>query len=196
MRRGYGERPFVVGEHGTRGEIGFVDGQPVAQDVDVALTQCSVGVEGLDLLETDLAGGITGTECRREPAERRSLGGEDEPDAQQPADVTGQMAGLGQRPFQSRQRGREPSAELFARGSKADPAARPVEELDSETGLEDAHGFAHTRLGDAHALSRTTEVQFVGEHQEDPQLAQFNVSPHRSGILIDPISDVLLIDRF
>jgi hypothetical protein len=38
MRWGYGERPVVVGEHGTRGEIGFVDGQPVAQDVDVALT--------------------------------------------------------------------------------------------------------------------------------------------------------------
>jgi hypothetical protein len=42
-------------------------------------------------------------------------------------------------------------------------------------------------------------VQLTGEHQEDPQLAQFNVSPHRSGILIDPIdpiSNLSLISRF
>jgi len=96
-------------------------------------------------------------ECRGEPAERRSLGGEDEPDAQQPADVTGQMARLGQSPFQGRQRGRELSAELFARRSEADLAARPVEEPDSETGLEDAYGFADARLGDAHALSRAPD---------------------------------------
>jgi NAD(P)H-binding len=39
-------------------------------------------------------------------------------------------------------------------------------------------------------------VQLTGEQQEDPQLAQFNVLPHRSGILIDPISDLPLIGRF
>lgn len=77
MRGGCGKCPVVVGEHGAGGEIGLVDGQPVAQDVDVALTQCPVGVEGLDLLEPDLAGGIAGLEGRNEPAERRSLSGQE-----------------------------------------------------------------------------------------------------------------------
>jgi hypothetical protein len=36
-------------------------------------------------------------------------------------------------------------------------------------------------------------VQFVGERKEDPQFAQFDVTPHQSGILIDPISDSPLI---
>jgi hypothetical protein len=88
------------------------------------------------------------------------------------------VARLGQSLFQCRERGREFSAELFARRSQTDPAAGPVEEPDSETGLEDAHGFAHARLGDPYALSCATEVQLTGEHQEDPQLAQFDVSPH------------------
>jgi len=36
VRSGDGERPRIVGERGARGEIRLVDGQPVAQDVDVA----------------------------------------------------------------------------------------------------------------------------------------------------------------
>ena len=60
---GYGERPLVVGEHCAGGEIGFVDGQPVAGRANVALTQCPVRVEGLDLLEVSLVGGIAGADA-------------------------------------------------------------------------------------------------------------------------------------
>jgi hypothetical protein len=105
-------------------------------------------------------------ECRGEPADRRSLGGEDEPDAQQPADVAGQMARLGQSLFHGCQHGRELSAELFALRSEADLAARPVEEPDSETGLEDAHGFAHARLGDAHTLGRATKCSSLASSRK------------------------------
>jgi hypothetical protein len=77
VRGGDGERPLVVGEDGARGEVRFVDSQPVAQDVDVAPAQRPVGIEGHDLLEPDLAGGIASLESRREPAERRAFGGED-----------------------------------------------------------------------------------------------------------------------
>jgi hypothetical protein len=87
-------RPRVVGERGACGEIRFVDGKPVAQHVDVAPAQRPVGVEGLNLLEPDLAGGVAGLERRDKPAERWALGGEDEADAQQPTDKTGQLAGL------------------------------------------------------------------------------------------------------
>ena len=101
VRGGDGERPRVVRERGARGEIRLVDGQPVAQHVDVAPAQRPVGVEGLDLLEPDLAGGIAGLERRDKPAERWALGGEDEADAQQPADGAGELAGLGQRLVQA-----------------------------------------------------------------------------------------------
>ena len=171
MRNGDGERPLVMGEHRARGEIWFVDGQPVAQDVDVAPAQRPVGVEGLDLLEPDLAGGIASLERGNQPAERRPLGGEDEADAQQPTDGTGELAGLGQRLVHSGQRGREVALELLARRGEADPAAGPVEDLDSEPGLKDTHGLAHPGLGDAQALGGPAEVQLVGEREEDPQLA-------------------------
>ena len=36
VRGGDGDRPLVVGERGACGQIWFVDGKPVAQDVDVA----------------------------------------------------------------------------------------------------------------------------------------------------------------
>jgi hypothetical protein len=57
------------------------------------------------------------------------------------------------------------------RGRQADPPAGPVEDLDAQPGLEDPHGLAHPGLGDAKALGGPAEVQFVGEHEEDPQLA-------------------------
>jgi hypothetical protein len=53
-----------VRERRARGEIWLVDGKPVAQDVDVAPAQRPVGVERLDLLEPDLANGITVMERR------------------------------------------------------------------------------------------------------------------------------------
>jgi hypothetical protein len=114
VRGGDGERPRVVGERGARGETWFADGQPVAQDVDVAAAQLPVGVEGLDLLEPDLAGGVAGLERRGESAERGAFGGEDETNAQQPADGAGELAGLGQGLVQGSQRGREAAVELVA----------------------------------------------------------------------------------
>ena len=69
-----------------------------------------VGVEGLDFLEPDLAAGVPGAEGPDQPAERRAFGRHDEPDAQQPAGVTGQFAGLGQGPVERRQRRRDPGA--------------------------------------------------------------------------------------
>lgn len=69
---------------------------------------------------------------RDEPAERRSFGGEDEADAQQPADVTGQVAGFGERPLQGRQRWSEFPAQRFTGGGEPDPTARPVEDLDAK----------------------------------------------------------------
>jgi hypothetical protein len=62
-----------------------------------------------------------------------------------------------------------------------------------EPGLEDAHGFAHPGLGDAHLLGGPAEVQLVGEHEEDPQFTWFDVPPHQWGILIVSISDCPLI---
>lgn len=133
MRGGHGERPLVAGERGAGGEVWFVHGQPVAQDIDVAMAQGPVGVEGLYFLELDLAGGVTGVERGDQPAECGALGGQDEADAQQPADVTGQVACLGERLFQGRQRRSEPAAEFFAGRGKPDPPARPVEDLDAKT---------------------------------------------------------------
>jgi hypothetical protein len=171
MRGGDGERPLVVGEDGARGEVCFVDGQPVAQDVDVAPAQRPVGIERHDLLKPDLTGGIAGLEGRREPAERRAFGGEDEADAQQPADGARQFAGVGQGLIQCSERGYEAALEPVARGRQADPAAGPVEDLHVEPGLKGPYRLAHPGLGDAQALSRAPEVQLVGEHEEDPQLA-------------------------
>jgi hypothetical protein len=70
MRGGDDERPLVVGERGACGEIRLAGGQPIAQDVDVAAAQRLVGVEGLDFLRPDLAGGIAGVEGLDELAER------------------------------------------------------------------------------------------------------------------------------
>ena len=170
VRSGNGKRPLIVGERGAGGEIWLVDGKPVAQNVDITPPQRPVGVEGLDLLEPDLATWVTGLERGDEPAERRTLSGENETDAQQPADGTRQLAGLGQGPVHGSQRGHEAALERLARGREADPAAGPVEDLDPEPGLNDPHCLAHPGLGDAQALGRPAEVQLVGKHEEDPQL--------------------------
>ena len=130
-----------------------------------------VGVEGLDLGEPDLAGGVAGLERCDEPAKRWPLGGEDEADAQQAGDRAGQFAGRGEGLVECGQRGREVALEGLTRGREPpDPAASPVEDLDAEPGLKDAHGLAHPGLGDAEPLRGPAEVQFVGEYQEDPQL--------------------------
>jgi hypothetical protein len=69
------------------------------------------------------------------------------------------------------QGGGEVALERFAGRGEADPAAGPVEDLDSEPGLQGADGLADRRLGDAQPLGGAAEVQFAGEGQEDPQLA-------------------------
>ena len=82
MRGCDGECPRVVGERGACGQIWLVDGKPVAQEVHVVPVQRPVGVEGVNLLRPDFAGGIAGLKRRDEPAERWAFGGEDEADAQ------------------------------------------------------------------------------------------------------------------
>ena len=133
--------------------------------------QRPVGVEGVDLLGPDFASGIAGLKRRDEPAERWALSGEDEADAQEPADGMRQLAGLDQGLVQGSKRGHESALEALARWRQADPAASPVEDLDPEPGLKDTHGLAYPGLGDAQALSRPAKVQLLAEHEEDPQLA-------------------------
>jgi NAD(P)H-binding len=128
-----------------------------------APAQRPVGIEGHDLLEPDLAGGIASLESRREPAERRAFGGEDEADAQQPADGARQLAGVGQGVIQGRQCRHQAALEPIACGREADPAAGPVEDLHAEPGLKDPYRLAHPGLGDAQALSGPTEVQLIGD---------------------------------
>ena len=171
VRGGHGDRPRVVGEHRACGEVWLVHGQPAAQYVDVAAAQRPVDIEGLDLLEPDLARGIPGLERCDEPAERRPFGGDHKPDAQQAGGCAGQFAGRGEGLVQGGQHGHEVASERFARGREPDPAAGPVEDLDSKPGLQDAYGLADPRLGDAQPVRRPAEVQLVGEREEDPQLA-------------------------
>jgi hypothetical protein len=71
------------------GEIWLVDGEPVAQHVDVAAAQRPVGVEGFDFVEPELAAGVAGLKGDDEPAERWPLGREHESHPQQAADRGG-----------------------------------------------------------------------------------------------------------
>jgi hypothetical protein len=145
--------------------------EPVAQHVDVAVAQRPVGVEGFDFVEPDLAAGVAGLKDGDEPAERWPLGGEHESHPQQPADRGGQLAGVGQGLVHRGQRGGEAALEFFAGRGEPDPAAGPVEELDSEPGLQGPDGLADRRLGDTQPLGGAAEMQFTGESDEDPQLA-------------------------
>jgi hypothetical protein len=170
VRGGDGEDPLVVGEHTARDEVWFVNGEPVAQDIDIAPAQRAVGIEGPDFGKPDLAGRVARLKCGGELAERRPFGGEHEPDAQQPADRPGQLAGLGQNPVQGGEHGGEVPPERFTRWRQADPAAGPVEDLDAQPGLQHPHRLAHPGLGDTQPLGRPAEVQLVGQREKDPQL--------------------------
>jgi hypothetical protein len=88
-------------------------------------------------------------ERRDEPAECGPFCGEHEAHAQQPADGAGHLAGIGQRFLHGSQGGGEVALEPLARRGEADPAAGPVENLDSQPRLEQTNGLAHPGLGDA-----------------------------------------------
>jgi hypothetical protein len=59
-----------------------------------------------------------------------------------------------------------------------------LEELRAELALELAHDLADPGLRDLQAIGRTTEVQLLAEREEEADLAQLDVLPHRPAGLI------------
>lgn len=73
---------------------------------------------------------------------------------------------------------------LCPEGRDRDPAAGPIVQPAAELVLEAADDLADACLGDLQPLGGAAEVQFVAEDEEHPDLALFDVLPHRARILI------------
>ena len=63
---------------------------------------------------------------------------------------------------------------------RADHAARPLEKLDAELGLDLADRLGKRRLRDAEALGRPSEVQLLEDREEIPQVSKLDRGRRRA----------------
>lgn len=178
---GEGAGPVLDGRPG--GQIGFVDGEPADQDVDLITAQRPVQVLEAGFPQLDVAAGIGRGEGTDQAGQRRSARGQRETDAQRSRGPPrggagiihgGQQLAVGRLP---------PVAQSGAERGKPDPAGGPVEQRAAGFPFQCRNQSAHPRLRQAQAFRGPAEVKLVGQHQECPHLR------HVHGRDLDPCPD-------
>ena len=174
--------PHIDGR--ARAQVGLIDSQPIAQDVDLTIAQRPVGRQPADLYHRCRAPGVPVFEGVHQPGHRRAVAGLGDADAQVPAHLPRLRDG-GLPGGKQRVEGRaQPGLQRCSQRGQGDAAAGPLEQGTPDLPFKCGDHPAHLRLRHIDPLRRPPEAQLLAQHEERPYL----IKVHRLALRAKPAS--------
>ncbi len=168
-----------LGEHRRAGDqVGFQDGEPGDQDVDVPAAQPGEGIDERGVPQPDPPLGMPGAEGLPVRAQLVGVGG-DHADAQQVGLALGGCPGPLQALLQAPVDRHQVLPQLLPGGRQPHVAAVALEQLDADAALLLLDGLADPCGRHVQPLGGPPEVQFLRQRQKDLDVAQFHGFPPR-----------------